>query len=267
MLAVGSRPYPGAAYLSCAAAGRVGAGLVTGAVPQSIWPILAGRLAEPTWLPLQEEAAPPTAPGSPAPSAGAAVAAGARGYSALVLGCGIGSDQGSRGFVEELLRHPLPPTLIDADGLNCLAGLTEWPARLPADCVLTPHPAEMARLCRLEVGDIVAQRWALAREMAAVWGCVVLLKGPYTVVAHPVGWLGVLPVATPALATAGSGDVLAGAIGGLLAQGLDPWAAACTGAWLHGEAGLACEREIGTAGVIASDLLARLPAVMRAVRG
>jgi NAD(P)H-hydrate epimerase len=92
---------------------------------------------------------------------------------------------------------------------------------------------------------------------------MVLLKGPYTVVAHPDGWLGVLPIATPALATAGSGDVLAGAIGGLLAQGLEPLAAACVGSWLHGMAGLACEREVGPAGVVASDLLPRLPAVLR----
>jgi NAD(P)H-hydrate epimerase len=132
--------------------------------------------------------------------------------------------------------------------------------------VLTPHPAEMARLCRIEVSEVVARRWELARAKAAEWGCVVLLKGPYTVVAHPDGRLGVLPIATAALATAGSGDVLAGTIGGLLAQGLEPLAAACAGAWLQGMAGLACEREIGAAGVVASDLLPRLPAVIRAVK-
>jgi ADP-dependent NAD(P)H-hydrate dehydratase / NAD(P)H-hydrate epimerase len=113
----------------------------------------------------------------------------------------------------------------------------------------------------------VARRWELARAKAAEWRCVILLKGPYTVVAHPDGWLGVLPIATPALATAGSGDVLAGTIGGLLAQGVEPLAAACVAAWLHGRAGLACEREIGPAGVLASDLLVHLPVLLRELHG
>jgi NAD(P)H-hydrate repair Nnr-like enzyme with NAD(P)H-hydrate dehydratase domain len=95
---------------------------------------------------------------------------------------------------------------------------------------------------------------------------VILAKGPYTVVANPAGWLAVLPIATPALATAGTGDVLAGTITGLLAQGVAPFAAACLGAWLHGMAGMQCEREIGPAGVVASDLLSRLPAVMNELR-
>ncbi len=266
LLAVGSESFPGAAYLSCAAAGRVGAGLVTGAVPRPIWPLVAGRLAEPTWLPLEVQAAGDLA-GTLAPAAGAAVAASAAGYTALVLGCGLGNNKAVRRFVDQLMRHALPAAVIDADGLNCMAGLQGWASRLPPQCVLTPHPAEMARLCQAEVREVVAQRWSLARQKAAEWGCVVLLKGPYTVVAHPDGWLGVLPIATPALATAGSGDVLAGAIGGLLAQGLEPLAAACVGAWLHGAAGLACEQEIGPAGVIASDLLPRLPAVLRELHG
>jgi ADP-dependent NAD(P)H-hydrate dehydratase / NAD(P)H-hydrate epimerase len=283
LLAVGSESFPGAAYLSCAAAGRSGAGLVTGAVPRPVWPLVAGRLAEPTWLPLPvypdkqssgavevqpgEDPADEEPAGSLVPSAGETVAASAASYTALVLGCGLGNNKATRRFVDQLLRHPLPATVIDADGLNCMAGLPDWPARLPAKCVLTPHPAEMARLCQVEVGEVVARRWELARARAAEWRCVILLKGPYTVVAHPDGWLGVLPIATPALATAGSGDVLAGTIGGLLAQGVEPLAAACVAAWLHGSAGLACEREIGPAGVVASDLLVHLPVLLRELHG
>ena len=266
LLAVGSESFPGAAYLSCAAAGRAGAGLVTGAVPRPVWPLVACRLAEPTWLPLEVQTTGDLA-GSLAPSAGATVAAGAAGYTALVLGCGLGNNKAVRRFVDQLMRHTLPATVVDADGLNCMAVLQGWASRLPAQCVLTPHPAEMARLCQVEVGEVVAQRWSLARQKAAEWGCVVLLKGPYTVVAHPEGWLGVLPIATPALATAGSGDVLAGAIGGFLAQGLEPLAAACVGSWVHGTAGTICEQEIGPAGVVASDLLPRLPAVLRELHG
>jgi NAD(P)H-hydrate epimerase len=258
MAAVGSVNFPGAAYLSCSAAGRVGAGLVTGAVPQPVWPVVAAKLAEPTWLPL-----PATADGRmDAGEAAAQVAAALSGYDALILGCGLGQSDATRTFVDALLAADLPPTVIDADGLNNLARLDDWSARLPDRAILTPHPAEMARLCGLDVGAVVANRWELALEKAAAWDAVVLLKGPYTVIADPDGLLAVLPVATPALATAGTGDVLAGAIGGLLAQGVPPFEAACLGAWVHGQAGLACEAAIGRAGVVAGDLLSRLPAAL-----
>ena len=253
MLAVGSEQFPGAAYLSCAAAARIGAGLVTGAVPRSVWLLIAARLSEPTWVLLPRVTA--------SREANATVNS-LKGYNALVAGCGLGNNRVSCTFIDRLLRHARPPTVIDADGLNCLAQLENWPALLPPHCVLTPHPAELARLCGLATADATAQRWDLARRQSTAWNCVVLAKGPYTVVAEPDGWFAVLPVATPALATAGSGDVLAGMIGGLLAQGLPPFKAACVGAWLHGMAGLRCESEIGMAGVVASDLLIRLPAAI-----
>ncbi len=267
MLVVGSEQFPGAAYLSCAGAGRAGAGLVTGAVARTVWPLAAGRLAEATWLPLPVV----DVDGVQrviAAEASAAIAARLGGYDALVLGCGLGNAPATRQLVADLLAEQgaLPATLIDADGLNCLAQLADWPARLPAACVLTPHPAEMARLCGLTVAEVLAQRWELARRMAAAWRCVVLLKGPYTVIAEPGGWLAVLPVATAALATAGSGDVLAGVIGGLLAQGLAPFQAACAGAWLHAQAGLRCAAELGVAGVLAADLLPRLPLALAALQ-
>jgi ADP-dependent NAD(P)H-hydrate dehydratase / NAD(P)H-hydrate epimerase len=156
--------------------------------------------------------------------------------------------------------------VLDADGLNCLAKLADWPHLLPSQSVLTPHAAELGRLCQLPVADVLAARWPLARQKAQQWQTVVLAKGPYTVIADPQGRLAVLPIATSALATAGTGDVLAGIIAGLLAQGTPPWQAACLGAWLHGRAGEECTAAIGPAGVIASDLLARLPAVMNALR-
>jgi NAD(P)H-hydrate epimerase len=262
MLVVGSEQYPGAAYLSCAGAGRAGAGLVTGAVTRTIWPLAAGKLSEATWLPLPSTTV-DEVQGVIAAEAVAAIAARVGAYDALVLGCGLGNAPATRQLVANLLAQPqpLPPTVIDADGLNCLAQIDGWPAHLPDACVLTPHPAEMGRLCGLSVAEVMARRWTLATEMATTWNCVVLLKGPYTVIAAPGGWLAVLPVASAALATAGSGDVLAGVIGALLGQGLDPVRAACAGAWLHAHAGLRCAAEIGVAGVIASDLLPRLPLV------
>ena len=323
MAVVGSVNYPGAAFLSCAAMGRVGAGLVTGAIPQPVWVPVSSALAEPTWILLSHDL------GVVNEGAAANVNAKLSEYDALLIGCGLGQENATRGFMERFLRRnhrqsrsalpgvfaawesekaedgqpvsetdspsndeeaadsatdspfgtirrrdelpaeapPLPPTVIDADGLNNLAQLDDWPSLLPADCVLTPHPAEMARLCGLaSVQEVVDNRWELARERAAAWQAVVLLKGPYTVIATPEGELAVLPVATAALATAGTGDILAGAITGLLAQGLTPFQAACLGAWLHGRAGELCEQRVGSAGAIASDLLPLLPAAMNELR-
>jgi len=262
MAAVGSVNFPGAAYLCCAAAGRVGAGLVTGAVIREVWTVIAGKLPEPTWEIL------PTGEGDVAGVVGAAaapvLATALKGYSTLLFGCGLNQKPSTVEFVEQLLRdkQTLPPTLIDADGLNCLAKLDNWPALLPTQTVLTPHAAELGRLCGIETKDAVAQRWQLARERAAAWQAVVLAKGPYTVIGEPGGWLAVLPIATAALATAGTGDVLAGTISGLLAQGVAPFPAACLGAWLHGQAGLRCAATLGQSGVVASDLLPHLPAIL-----
>ncbi len=284
MTAVGSINYPGAAYLSCAAAAKIGAGLVTAAVAQPVWGPVAGRLAEATFLIL------PSDMGVISGTGAKLLRENLGGYHALLLGCGLtqedlavdfvqgvlaGHQAKAQGFVpfavgrkEEpvpALPAPLPPTVLDADGLNCLAKLDKWPDLLPDACVLTPHPAEMARLCGVDVADVLADPWALARQKAADWGATVLLKGPYTVIAEPGGALAVLPVATSALAHAGTGDVLAGAIAGLLAQGLSPFEAACVGAWIHGQAGLLCADEIGPAGTQAGDILAHLPAAYRKI--
>lgn len=261
LAAVGSLHFPGAAVLSCAAAARVGAGLVTGAVIRPVWGVAAAALHAPTWLPL---------PGAETIAGAAAdlVKAALPGYTALLFGCGLGNTADTAAFVNGLLSaETVPATVIDADGLNCLAAADNWPKRLPAHTILTPHPAEMARLCGTTTSAVSAQRWALARRQAEAWQCVVLLKGPFTVIADPGGWLAVLPIATAALATAGTGDVLAGVIAGLLAQGVAPFQAACLGAWLHGDAGLACAQRIGPAGVIADDLLAELPAALNRARG
>ena len=192
------------------------------------------------------------------------------GYSALLVGCGLNQTEGTRDFVHELLANyarELPPTLIDADGLNNLAQLDDWPSLLPDQIVLTPHPAEFSRLLGIDVKEATEQRWSLAREKAREWNAVLLVKGPYTVIASPAGRLAVLPVATSALATAGTGDVLSGTIAGLLAQEkVEPFAAACLGAWLHGEAGKLCAAEIGADGTLASDLLLRLPRVINELR-
>lgn len=173
------------------------------------------------------------------------------------------------------------PWVIDADALNALAQSENWQAHLPPSAILTPHPGEMARLCGCSTGEVQANRIAIAQAKATAWNAVVVLKGAYTVVAAPApsGASGspaerpapsaravVLPFANPALATAGSGDVLAGAIVGALAQGLPPFEAAVLGGYLHGLAGELARQALGEAGVVAGDLLPRLPVAIRQLK-
>jgi NAD(P)H-hydrate epimerase len=154
------------------------------------------------------------------------------------------------------------PLVIDADGLNWLAKEPEWWRHLPDDAILTPHPGEMARLTGLSVEEIQQDRTGIARKMAAEWRKVVVLKGAYTVVAGGDS-LAVSPFANPALASAGTGDVLAGAIAGLLAQGINACDAAVAGVYLHGLAGEMVAGRLGEAGVLASDLLPELPLAIK----
>jgi hydroxyethylthiazole kinase-like uncharacterized protein yjeF len=158
------------------------------------------------------------------------------------------------------------PWVIDADALNALAQTPGWHEHLPPQAILTPHPGEMARLCGCATAEVQADRLGLAREKAAAWNAVIVLKGAYTVVAAPDGRAVVLPFANPALATAGSGDVLAGAMVGALAQGLAPFEAAVMGGYLHGLAGELALQELGDAGVVAGDLLIRLPLALRQLK-
>jgi hydroxyethylthiazole kinase-like uncharacterized protein yjeF len=277
MIVAGSLNYTGAAYLAAAAAYRAGAGLVTVGAPQIIVPTLAGMLPEATWILL------PHNMGVLHEAAVKVLRKEIEGYRAMLLGPGFGREDVTGEFMRELL-HPdeeikhsraigfvpldeetdqagddtsgLPPLVIDADGLNLLAGMDDWATLVPPGSILTPHPGEFARLAKLDTGDVQANRIALAQEKAAEWKTVIVLKGAFTVVAAPDGRTAVQPFATPALASAGTGDVLAGAITGLLAQGLEPYDAALAGAWLHGMAGIRAEDMAGTAAsVTAGDVL------------
>ena len=151
-----------------------------------------------------------------------------------------------------------PQFVFDADALNLLARKPDWHAELPPLSILTPHPGEMSRLTGRSIAEINGKRIVVARASARAWGHIVLLKGAYTVVAHPDGRTSVLPFASAALAKAGSGDVLAGVIVALLAQGLDAFEAAVVGAYVHGLAGVAAGRRTGAASVTAEDLVAAI---------
>ncbi|MEK7216559.1 MAG: NAD(P)H-hydrate dehydratase, partial [Chloroflexota bacterium] len=172
-------------------------------------------------------------------------------------------------FVERLLLGDvnLPARLlIDADALNILATLPRWWERLPQGSVLTPHPGEMARLLGGAVAEVQRDRIGAALAAAAQWRQVVVLKGAHTVIAAPDGRWRLSPFANPVLASAGTGDVLAGIIAGLMAQGASPFDAASAGVYLHGAAGDSFARAHGDAGLLASDLCTLLPDVMSDIK-
>ena len=264
LVVAGSTRYPGAALLTGLGAARMGAGLVCLAAPESLQRQLIAAVPELIWLPLPEEA-----PAVSAPGAWRRITEEADRYDAVVVGPGLGDLPSTRRRARRLLAELTQPVVVDADGLNALAEDPEWWASVRAPAVLTPHPGEISRLAAVplaEIPDSDEGRIEVAAEAATAWRQVVVLKGAHSVVAAPDGRVAVSPVATPALSTAGSGDVLAGAIGALLAGGLEPFAAAACGMAVHAWAGEICEQRIGRSGVLASDVAAALPGAVTSVR-
>ena len=266
MVVAGSSNYIGAAHLATAAAARAGAGLVTLAIPRSLVTDVAASAPEPTYLPLPE-----SAPGVIEAGSSDLVLDGLNGYSSLLIGCGLGQAPETADLVQRLLLSgaELPPTIIDADGLNLLPKVAgqEWWKGLSRPTILTPHSGEMARLTGLSIAEIEGERLAVAAESAVKWNAVVVLKGAFTVVATPDGRATIAPFANPAMASAGTGDVLAGTIAGFLAQRLSPETAAILGVFVHGRAGEAIRRRMGDSGLLASDLLRAIPRTVRRLRG
>jgi NAD(P)H-hydrate epimerase len=264
LVVAGSRNYVGAAYLVCQAAVRVGAGLVTLATPQSVYPIVASKLTEVIHLPVPEDQE-----GRIHPDAAQVIRANLPRYDSLVVGSGLGWSDGTTQFLERLLLlepQPQVPTVIDADGLNNLSRLPHWWQRLGGPTAVTPHPGEMATLTGSPTADIQKNRVESARHWAAEWNVAVALKGANTVIAEPGGVVQVSPFANPGLASGGTGDVLTGIVGGLMAQGLDPGRAAGCGVYLHGQAGAWVSQEKGDSGTVASDLLGLLPETINWLR-
>jgi holo-[acyl-carrier-protein] synthase len=257
----GSQGYTGAAYLTSMGAARSGAGIVRLMVAQSIYPILAEKCTEVVVGPVQE-----ISPGVVGHSALSAALRGFTGAAAGIIGPGIGRDASTRRLIEDLIPRVTAPLVLDADALNLLSEHRSVIARLPPTIVLTPHPAEFGRLANLETAAVQKDRRTVASRFAKMWNKVVVLKGAGTVIAAPDGRITLNPIATPALASGGTGDVLAGLIGGLMAQKLPPFEAAVTAVHLHGLAGMELEASIGQAGVLASDLLPQIPRVMERLR-
>jgi hydroxyethylthiazole kinase-like uncharacterized protein yjeF len=275
LIVAGSVNYPGAAVLAAKGAYRSGAGLVTLAVPEPIYQPLVGVLPEATWVIL------PNDQGAITSSAAEVLIEILSRADSLLVGPGFGLERQSQqflrrlftgaeagerlGFIDSQLQSSniqLPPLVLDADALKLLAEFEDWARILPEKSVLTPHPGEMSVLCGLPVEQIQSDRIGTAQHWARQWGHVLVLKGANTVIASPGGSTMVIPIASPALAKAGTGDVLAGVIASLLAQGLKPYMAAALGAYLHGRAGLiAAEIFESTVSVMAGDVADTLPEV------
>ncbi|TMF10890.1 MAG: NAD(P)H-hydrate dehydratase [Chloroflexi bacterium] len=257
----GSQGFTGAAYLASMGAARSGAGIVRLVVAQSIYPILAEKCTEVIVGPVPE-----ISPGVVGHASLSGILRGFAGADAGVIGPGLGRDASTRRLIEDLVPRVAAPLVLDADALNLLSEHRTILPRLSQQIVLTPHPAEFARLSGLETSAVQQDRRGIASRFAKLWNKVVVLKGAGTVIAAPDGRVTLNPIATPALASGGTGDVLAGVIAGLMGQKLPPFEAAVTGVHLHSVAGLDLEASLGQAGVLASDLLPQLPRVMERLR-
>ena len=275
LVVAGSLDYAGAALLVCRAAGRAGAGLVTLAVPESLQPLFAAKVVEATTMALPEDDVEEV---DPEPSLARILD---HEHDAVVVGPGLRPGLATAELVRMLLtatdgEAPAAPMVLDAEALRSMATMGEWWTATTRPCVLTPHPGEFERLLEgsgLEPAtpdDLAADdtaRAAAAKAASAAWKQVVVLKGAKTVIAEPDGSVTTAPFENPALASGGTGDVLAGIIGALLAQGLAPGPAARLGVYLHGSAGELVRERLGDAGLLASDLPDSVPVVRKRLTG
>ena len=261
LVLAGSRGMAGAAALAGEAALRAGAGLVTVASPQSLYPILAVKLTCCTTCPLPE-----TSSGTFSERAAGAILELAKAFDVVALGPGLGRHTGTWRLARLLAAGVRKPMVLDADALNALAEKPECLRHAPAPRVLTPHPGEMARLTHLTIGEVQGARRATAVWLARHCNVVVLLKGHGTVVSdgrrsH------VNPTGNPGMATGGAGDVLTGVVAALIGQGLSPFDAAALGAYVHGLAGDLAARALGEVSLTATDILDALPQALKHIAG
>ncbi len=261
LVLAGSPGKTGAAALTAQAAMRCGTGLVTLAAPESLIPVLSTKLTE-----VMCEGVPETDARTLGRKAGERLASLAEGKTALAVGPGLSTHPETREFVLAIAREVALPVLLDADALNALAGRVDAIGPAPGPRVLTPHPGEMGRLLDTDSHAVNADRFGAARGLAQAQGVVVVLKGAYTVVADPGGELRVNMTGNPGMASGGMGDALSGMIGGFIAQGVAPFDAACLGVYLHGLAGVRAAAEHGRVGLLATDLIERIPATIDALR-
>lgn len=260
LVLAGARGKSGAALLCGNAALRVGTGLVTLAGPSSLNGVFSSVLIEAMTIPFPER------PDGSLCLDKRAITQALSGKSAVAFGPGVGVSADTIGLVRWLLAHNEKPLVIDADGLNCIAADVSLLDKARAPVVLTPHPGEMARLINKSNAEVQNQRLEVARSFAAKHRCYLVLKGAHTVVAAPDGRAWINTTGNPGMASGGMGDVLTGVVGGLLAQGYPPEEACMLGVFLHGYVGDVAAQEKGEVGILARDLIERLPEGLRALR-
>ena len=265
LVIAGSRQFTGAASLTIRAALRSGTGLVYAAIPESIQAPLAAGIPEAIWFPLPEKQ------GAFSGDAGSHISELLAGKDAVLIGPGLGQAGGTQAFLLTVLARlrenaPDLPLVLDADALNILSLQPDWPNLLPNKVILTPHEIEFSRLTGLSAGEIHANRLQLTVTYAQKWHQTLILKGPNTLVVSPEGDCRILPFVNSVLAHGGTGDVLAGLIVGLLAQGLEPFDAAALAVWLHARsAELALEAVGHPAATLPSDILRYVGRAMKMI--
>ena len=258
LVIAGSVGKTGAASLASVSALRVGAGLVTLALPASLNPVLERKLTEVMTHPVAE-----TPAQTLSTSAEKELLELARNKSAVVLGPGLSTHQETQALIRKLIQSIEVPIILDADGINALSGHLEPLKASRAPVILTPHPGEMSRLLDLSSPQIQNDRLGHAGRFSREHRVWLVLKGALTILADPEGSLSINPTGNEGMATGGTGDVLSGVLGGLLAQGLPPSEAMKTGTYLHGLAGDLAASQKGTMGLIASDIIDKLPQALQ----
>jgi len=260
LVVAGSMSFIGAAYLTGKASYFSGCGLVNVATIEKVYSNLAGQLIEAVWTIL------PDINGAYDRYGTSILKGHINKVDSMIVGPGWGLQEETLAFLKALLKD-IPknlPIIIDADGLKLLRQIDTWWKKLPYHAILTPHPGEMSILTGLEIGEIQSHRWEIAQEYAKKWGVVLILKGAVSVIATPTGQIYLNPISDSALATAGSGDVLSGIIGGLLAQGVSTRKACILATWLHGQAGIIARQRVGSNySVTALEILAMVPTAFK----
>ena len=263
LMLCGSYRMPGAAVMSAGAAVRSGVGKITLAFPQSAYPAITSKLNEPLFLPLAADEN-----GFFAPEARGAIITHLKQMSAVLVGCGIGKTIGALAVLETVMKHYKGTVLVDADGINLLAENIYLLEERKQTTVLTPHLGEFSRLIDKPIEDIQRNRMKYAKQFTALYPHTVLvLKGYHTIIAQNGEILFINPTGNAGLAQAGTGDVLAGLIGGFIAQGVSPYGSAVVGAYIHGDAGDICAAALSQRGMRTTDLMEYLPFSLKKFEG
>ncbi len=262
LVIAGSIGKGGAAAMTALACLRAGAGLLTLAVPKSVQPIVAGKLTEVMTHPLAE-----TIEQTISSGAAEEIIALSSDKEVAAIGPGLTTNKETVSAIKKVIRGTSIPIVIDADAINALADNTELLRERSSATILTPHPGEMGRLTGKSTAEIQKDRIGTARAFATLHGVYLVLKGAHTVIAEPSGAVHISPTGNPGMATGGTGDALTGIITGLIAQGLDPADAARLGVYMHGLAGDIAAKETGMVGMLAGDLIKRIPSAIKQIRG